>query len=173
MEAQLLEAQKVEKDLNLQLKQRIQESGKLAEEITQFKIKLNEGSIKSKFDNISRILYDIPSSQKPSNDKSGLGFVKENKPKVFPITNKKWGKKSYAKILKTPAKKEVNKKAGLISQDENIKNIAPKRPNRYLQIFLGHCFSCNNFGHKALDCRTERKVFEYKKKSSSNKPKGK
>ena len=49
LEAQLLEAQKVEKDLNLQLKQRIQESEKLVEEITQFKRNLDEGSIKSKF----------------------------------------------------------------------------------------------------------------------------
>ena len=80
MEAQLLEAQKVEKDLNLQLKQRIQESEKLADEITQFKRKIDEGSIRSKFENNSRILDDILSSQKPSNDKSGLGFVKEKKP---------------------------------------------------------------------------------------------
>ena len=48
----------------------------------------------------------------------------------------------------------------------------PKRPNRYLQIFLGHCYSCNNFGHKALNCRAYGKVREYKKRSSSNKPKG-
>ena len=45
------------------------------------------------------------------------------------------------------------------------------RPNRYLQFFLGHCYSCNNFGHKALNCRTNGKVLEYKKKLSSNKPK--
>ena len=48
--------------------------------------------------------------------------------------------KSYVEVLKTPAKKERSKKDGLISQDKNRNNIAPKRPNRYLQIFLGHFF---------------------------------
>ena len=46
LEAQLLDAKKVEEDLNLQLKRRIQESEKLAEEIMQFKKKLDVGSIK-------------------------------------------------------------------------------------------------------------------------------
>ena len=68
---------------------------------------------------------------------------------------------------------EESKKVGLISQDKNRNIIAPKRPNRYLQIFLGHCYSSNNFGHKAINCRTKRKASEYKKKSSSNKVKGK
>ena len=44
--------------------------------------------------------------------------------------------------------------------------------NRYQHIFLGHCYSCNNFGHKALKCRAYGKVYEYKKDTSSNKPKG-
>ena len=44
--------------------------------------------------------------------------------------------------------------------------------NRYQQIFLGHCYSCNNFVHKALKCRAYGKVYEYKKDMSSKKPKG-
>ena len=92
-------------------------------------------------------------------------FIKEKKPESFPITIHEGSKKSYAEVLETPAKNERSKKVGLISQDKN--NLAPKRPNRYLQIFLGHCFACNNFGHKSLNCRTERKVSERKKKSSS------
>ena len=103
---------------------------------------------------------------------SGLGFIKEKKPKGFPITNQEGSKKRYAEVLKTPAKKEGSKKATLISQDKNRNNIAPKRPNRYLQIFLGHFFSCNNFGNKSLNCRTERNVSEFNKKSSSNESKG-
>ena len=106
MEAQLLDAKKVEEDLSLQLKRRIQESEKLAEEIMQFKRKLDEGSIKSKFENSSRILDNILSSQRPSGDRSGLGFVKEKKPESFPISNQEGSKKSYAEILKTPTKKE-------------------------------------------------------------------
>ena len=76
LEAQLLDAKKVDEDLNLQLKRRIQESKKLAEEIMQFKRKLDTESIKSKFENSSRILDDILSSQIPLGDRSSLGFVK-------------------------------------------------------------------------------------------------
>ena len=47
----------------------------------------------------------------------------------------------------------------------------PRRPmtSRYQQIFLGHCYSCNNFGHKALNCGAYGKFREYKKNASSNK----
>ena len=71
----------------------------------QFKRNIDKGSIKSKFENSSRILDDILSSQIPSGDRSGLGFVKEKKPEIFPITNQEGSKKSYVEILKTPAKK--------------------------------------------------------------------
>ena len=104
----------------------------------QFKRKLDEGSIKSKFENSSGILDDILSSQWPSSDSFGLGFVKDKNPESFPVTNQEGSKKRYVEILKTPTKREGSKKVGLISQDKNRNNIAPKRPNRYLQIFLGH-----------------------------------
>ena len=34
--------------------------------------------------------------------------------------------KIHAEVLKTPAKKERSKKVGLISQDKNKNNLAPK-----------------------------------------------
>ena len=43
--------------------------------------------------------------------------------------------------------------------------------NIYHHIFLGHCYSCNNFGHKSLKCRAYGKGYEYKKDMPS-KPKG-
>ena len=101
-----------------------------------------------------------------------MGFVKGKNPESFPIKNQEGSKKIYVEVLKIPAKKEWSKKAGLISQDKNRNNIAPKRPNRYLQIFLGHFCSCKNFVHKALNCRTGRKVSKYKTNSSSNRSKG-
>ena len=133
--------------------------------ILQFRRNIDEGSIKSKFENSSRILDDIVSSQRPSGDRSSLRFVKEKKLEGFSVSKKEGSKKSYAEILKNPTKTERSKKVELISQDKNRNNIAPKRPNRYLQIFLGHFFSCNNFGHKALNWRTQSKVSEFKKKS--------
>ena len=97
MEAQILDSKKVEEYLNLQLKRRIQESEKLVEEIMQFKRKIDEGSIKSKFENSSRIIDDILSSQRPSGDKSSLGFVKEKKPIFFLSQVKKEVRKDMLK----------------------------------------------------------------------------
>ena len=97
MEAQLLDAKKVEEDLSLQLKRRIQESKKIGKEILQFKRKLDEESIKSKFENSSRILDDILSSQRPSGDRSGLGFVKKRIHKFFLSQIKKEVRKAMLK----------------------------------------------------------------------------
>jgi hypothetical protein len=35
------------------------------------------------------------------------------------------------------------------------RNAPPRRPptTRYQNLFLGYCFSCHNFGHKAINCR--------------------
>ena len=106
MESRLLDSKKVEEELNLYLKRRIQEYENIAVEIMQFKRKLDEGYIKSKFENSSRILDDILSSQIPLSDRSGLGFIKEKKPKSFPLTNQRGSRKSYAEGLNGPVKKE-------------------------------------------------------------------
>ena len=41
----------------------------------------------------------------------------------------------------------------------------PRRPmtSRYQQIFFGHCYSCNKFGHKNLNCKAYEKFHVYKK----------
>ena len=76
LKSQLLDDKRIEEDLNLQLKRRIQEYERLEVEIIQFKKTLDEGFIKSKFENSSRILDDIRNSQRPSSDISSLGFNK-------------------------------------------------------------------------------------------------
>ena len=98
----------------------------------QFKKKLDEGSIKSNFENRSRILDDILNSQKASSYRYGLGFNKEKKTEIFAFTNQGGNKKSFVEALKSPVKKEESKKVALNSQDKNRNNMVPKRPNRYL-----------------------------------------
>ena len=41
----------------------------------------------------------------------------------------------------------------------------PRRPmtSGYQQIFFGHCYPCNNFGHKALNGKAYEKFHVYKK----------
>ena len=77
---QLQEAKKTEEDLVFLLKERIQALEKLEKEIIKLRKGVDEKYMKSKFENNSRILDDILSSQIPSNDKTGLGYDKVKKP---------------------------------------------------------------------------------------------
>ena len=54
LENQLLEAKRIEEDLNLQLKRRIQESIRLEEEIMQLRKNIDEEAMKSKFEGDSK-----------------------------------------------------------------------------------------------------------------------
>ena len=74
LETQLLEAKRIEEDLNLQLNKGKQESERIKEEILQLRKKLNEKALKSKFEGNSKILDDILNRQKSSCDKYGLGY---------------------------------------------------------------------------------------------------
>ena len=74
---QLQEAKNIEEDLDLQLKRRIQESERLGEEIMELRRKLDDKYVQLKFENGSRTLDDMLSRQRPSSDKSGLGYDKE------------------------------------------------------------------------------------------------
>ena len=134
LETQLLEAKRIEEDLNLQLKSKIQESEKLEEEIMQFKKKLDEEAMKSKFESASNILDDILNSQIPSNDKYGLGY----RPKYYSFTNQDENKKGYVVALKIPVKKEERKKYIPNFHRKNKTNLVPKRSlmKIYQEIFI-------------------------------------
>lgn len=47
---------------------------------------------------------------------------------------------------------------------------------RYQQIFIGHYYSCNNFGHEELDCKSYQKhnqQYSYNNSNPSNNPRRK
>ena len=76
LKTQLQEAKNIEEDLDLQVKKRIQESERLEEEIMHLRKKFDEKSIKERFENSSKTLDDILSSQRPLKDRYGLGYYK-------------------------------------------------------------------------------------------------
>ena len=137
------------------------------------KKKFGEEYIKTKFENSSKTLDDILSSQRPSRDKYGLGYDKEKNPKCSFLANQGKNKRSYDIALKSQIKKEESKKSAPSSHDKDRTNVVPRRPmtSRYQQIFFGHFYSCNNFGHKSLNCRAYGKFRDYKKNASRNKQK--
>ena len=71
--------------------------------------KLDDEYIKSRYENISRTLDEILSVQRPTSDKSGLGFDKE-KPGYSSCTNQDGNKRSYAVVLMSQIKREESNK---------------------------------------------------------------
>ena len=94
-----------------------------------------------------------------------MGFVKEKKQKSSPLTNQRGSAKRYDEVLKIPVKKEKCKEHALSFHEKDRTHEEPKSQviNRNQKIFLGHCYFCNNFGHKSLKCKAYQKLHEYKK----------
>ena len=74
--------------------------------------------------------------------------------------------------------KEESKKSTPHFHNKNKTNMMPRKPllKRYQKIFLGHCYSCNNFGHKALDCKAYQKhnqQYSYNNSNPSDNPRSK
>ena len=103
---ELQEAKKTEEDLVVLLRGRIQDSEKLEKEIIQLRKGVDEEYIKSNFENNSRTLDEILSVQRPSSNKTGLGYDKEKKLEYSSFTNQDGNKRSYATALKSPIKRE-------------------------------------------------------------------
>ena len=51
-----------------------------------------------------------------------------------------------------------SQKSAPSSHNKDKTDMIPKEPmtSRYQQIFFGHCYSCNNFGHMARECKLRK-----------------
>jgi hypothetical protein len=127
-----------------------------------------------KFGKMIEILDNIISYQRSPFIKTCLGYEKkQNTPegdastKVTKPSKKENEEKpnNYDNILKGSIDNESSRRKGNYdehkpdSSHKNNKNqfrrVAPtRRPftTWYQNLFLGYCFSCNDFGHKALEC---------------------
>jgi hypothetical protein len=178
LKSQLLEAKRIEEVILKQLNDREQVCEKLEAEIELLKGEFEKEKKGSKFENSSKILDEILSSQRSPNNKTGLGYTQDST-----STSQGSVKRpiSYADALKGSLRREDNKekmiplktvphkhKSTLPTKvKDDKKNTITRRnpPNKYL--FIGYCYSCNNFGHKAVHCKVygqynHRNVQRYK-----------
>ena len=104
----------------------------MKKEVIQLRKGVDEKCIKSKFENSSRILDDILSSQRSSNNQTDLGYDKEKEPKYSPVSNQGGNKRSYD-ALKSLVKREERKTYVSFFHDKNRTNEVSKIPmtNRY------------------------------------------
>jgi hypothetical protein len=119
--------------------------------------------------NNSTILDEILDSQRSPNDKLGLGYNKEaihfedrtsKKHEVSPLFSK--GGSNVVNQPSTQSKetfkrtKQGRHQEAMFTPQSKFKRETPSwwtPKQRYENVFHGHCYSCNEYGHKSLDYR--------------------
>ena len=140
------EANRREDFLNIKLKQKDDICEKREAEIV---------SLRKELEQIKRIwqsslaLDNIPNTQRPQHDKSGIGFKGES-------SSTKNNSSSYANVLSYHPKEEnSSQEKGHISKPRFEERATLRKNcdssygyhNKYQTIFLQHCYNCKNFGH--------------------------
>jgi hypothetical protein len=119
--------------------------------------------------NNSTILDEILYSKRSPNDKLGLGYNKEAIHLEANTSKKHEVSPSFSKVEVMLQVNHLHKARKLSKEQskEDIKKLyfTPQRKfrretpsrwtpkQRYKNVFHGHCYSCNEYGHKSLDCR--------------------
>jgi hypothetical protein len=131
---------------------------------------------KKNMQNSSKVLDDIINSKKSHLDKSGLGYNQTEKGSSSKTTEQETKPKSYAKTIKedrkiykedyrdTPPprifKFQNQQQTDRPQEEEGFIRAPPFRRSstpRYQTIFFGLCYACNNFGHKTVNCRANKR----------------
>jgi hypothetical protein len=142
--------------LKNQINEKEESCHKLEVEVVDIRKKVEKSNT---FLNRSQILSEILESQRSPNDKSDLGYNKEAR-HVEASASKKHEvspSKDEDKVANQPSTqgKENLKRTKEGRHQEAIFGIPTQR---YESIFHGHCYSCNEYGHKSFECRAyERK----------------
>jgi hypothetical protein len=158
-----LKTNKIGEVILQQLNDKKQVCEKLKVEIKLLKGEIEKEKKGSQFKNSSKILDEILSSQRSPNNNTGLGYTQDSTATLQGSVKKQI---SYANTLKNSLKREDNQekmmplkmvthkqKSTLPTRVKNdkINTIIRRNPPHYL--FIGYCYSCNNFGHKEVHCK--------------------
>jgi chromosome segregation ATPase len=163
IKTQIEESKRVEELLKNQVNEKEESCNKLEAEVVHFRKKLEKSN---KFLNISTILNEILDSQRSPNDELGLGYKNEathveastsKKHELSPSLSKDGN--NFASQSSTQGKESFK----ITKQGRHQEAIfTPQRreiPSRwtskkmYEDVFHGQCYSCNEYGHRDLECR--------------------
>jgi hypothetical protein len=174
LKVQIEEDKIIEEALKEQLEERDRIIGNLEAEI----VTLRKDLQKKNMQNNSKVLDDIINSQKPHHDKSKLGYNQTEKGSSSKTTEQETYPKSYAETIKedrktykedyrdTPPPRRFRfqnqrpTETNRPQEEEGFIKVTPFRRSstpRYQTIFFGLCYACNNFGHKVVNCRANRR----------------
>ena len=178
------EAAHIKEETEKQLAKKNNECERMEEEIFFLRKKV-EGMNKTL--KSSQALDDMLSHQRCPFDKSGFGYAGESSNKNDNASNKIDVKKPERNGDAPNSSKGKEKNQGNNGRNPtsriNVDNVKDARRNgyhqrnsrqkdfsststkspspRYQSLFLGHCYSCTNFGHMAKDCKTYHKDICY------------
>ena len=159
-------------------KQSLEKEEQLQVEVNILKGKLEEKDKLLRFQDSSKVLDDILSSQRSPAIKTGLGFhesVKGESSSQGEARNSKEKSKVISEEMKDPShhqpRKEILQRKSFTPPMNNVEcyvchnlgHVAARCRRRRVQdhyaersshsrYFYGYCFACNMFGHKAADC---------------------
>jgi hypothetical protein len=172
LKVQIEEDKRIEEALKEQLEEKDKIIGNLEAKI----VTLRKDIQKKNMQNSSKVLDDIINSKKSHLDKSGLGYNQTEKGSSSKTTEQETNPKIYAETIKgdrkmykedyrdTPPPRRFrfqNQQQTDRPQEEEGFIRAPsfRRSStpRYQTIFFGLCYACNNFGHKAVNCRANNR----------------
>jgi hypothetical protein len=138
--------------LKNQINEKEESCDKLEAEIVNLRKKVEKSK---KFLNSSKNLDEILESQRSPYDKSSLGY-KEEAMHVDESTSKKHGVISSKKEDNVAKKPYTQGKENFkrTKQGRHQEAIFGTPKQRYESIFHGHCYSCNEYGHKDFECRS-------------------
>jgi hypothetical protein len=155
--------------LKKQVNEKEESCHKLEAEVVDLRKKVEKSNIHIKLINNSTILDEILDIQRSPNDKSGLGYNKEaihleastsNKCEASPSLSK--GGRNATSQPSTQSKetfkrtKQGRHQEAIFTPKRKFRREIPSRwtpKKRYENVFHGHCYSCNEYRHKALNCK--------------------
>jgi hypothetical protein len=135
---------------------------------------------KKNMQNNSKVLDEIIRNQRPHPDKFGLGYTQTKTRSSSKMIDQKTKQRSYVETVRGSNEREEYKKlhkeyhrdtppprrfifqnqqqseTRIPQEEEGFRRVTYSRRSttpRYQTMFLGLCYSCNNFGHKAVNCR--------------------
>jgi hypothetical protein len=159
LKTQIEEAKIIEELLKNQVIEKEESCHKLEVEVVDLRKKVEKSN---KLLNSSTILNEILDSQRSPNDKSGLGYKKETthveastskKHEVSPSLSKDGN--NVASQPSTQGKertKQGGHKEAISKSQSKFKTPSIWTPKqRYENVFHGHYYSCNEYGHKDLE----------------------
>jgi hypothetical protein len=176
LKVQIEEDKRIEEALKEQLEGKDGIIGNLEAKI----VTLRKDIQKKNMQNSSKVLDDIISSQKSYLDKSGLGYNQTEKGSSSKTIEQETNPKHYAETIKgdkniykedyrdTPPPRRFRfhnqQQIDRPQEEEGFIRAPPfiiSSTTRYQTIFFGLCYACNNFGHKAVNCRANNRNNNY------------